>query len=60
MLSRYLQLHGMEVVEVDTLHEAAGHLADDRGFDLLVTELVTPGQADWSAWKSLVTRDDRD
>ncbi len=56
-ISRYLQLHGMEVVEVDTLHEAAGQLAEDRGFDLLVTELVRPGQAEWPAWKSLVTRD---
>jgi DNA-binding NtrC family response regulator len=56
-IARYLQLHGMDVVEVDTLQEAETRLAGERGFDLLVTGLVAPGQADWQEWKSLVTQD---
>ena len=36
-ISRYLQLHGMDVVEVDTLREAAGCLSGQEEFDLLVT-----------------------
>jgi CheY-like chemotaxis protein len=54
-ISRYLQLHGMDVVEVDTLHEATGRLAETEGFDLLVMELVKPGHSHWSEWKRLVT-----
>lgn len=57
-ISRYLQLHGMDVVEVDTLHEATGRLSDSEGFDLLVTELVMPEQAHWSEWKRMVTSHD--
>ena len=57
MISRYLQLHGMDVVEVDTLHEAEGRLAGKGEFDLLVTELMTPEHADWTEWKRLVTND---
>jgi DNA-binding NtrC family response regulator len=56
-ISRYLQLHGMDVVEVDTLREAAGCLSGREEFDLLVTALVNPGHSEWSDWKSLVTRD---
>jgi len=55
-ISRYLQLHGMDVVEVGTLHEAKGCLAGSDGFDLLVTELMTKEQAEWLEWKSLVTQ----
>lgn len=57
-ISRYLQLHGMDVVEVDTLHEAAGRLSENEGFDLLVTELVMPEHAHWSEWKRMVTSHD--
>jgi DNA-binding response OmpR family regulator len=56
-ISRYLQLHGMDVVEVDTLHEAKGCLSGIQKFDLLVTELMTPAQAEWHEWKSLLTHD---
>lgn len=56
-ISRYLQLHGMEVVEVDTLHEAQGCLSGQGEFDLLVTELITPKQAEWHEWKNLVMHD---
>ena len=55
-LSRYLQLHGMDVVEADTLDEASRQLSAQEDFDLLVTELKTPEHADWDQWKSLVTR----
>ncbi len=56
-ISRYLQLHGMDVVEVNTLREAEGRLTGAEDFDLLVTELMTPQQADWNEWKELVNRD---
>jgi DNA-binding NtrC family response regulator len=56
-ISRYLQLHGMDVVEVDTLDEAENRLAGRGEFDLLVAELKTPDHAEWQAWKCLVTRD---
>ena len=56
-ISRYLQLHGMDVVEVNTLHEATGRLAGPEDFDLLVAELMTPEHADWHEWKDMVTRD---
>lgn len=56
-ISRYLQLHGMDVVEVDTLHEATGRLSSPEDFDLLVTELMTPEHAEWQEWKNMVTRD---
>jgi DNA-binding NtrC family response regulator len=56
-IARYLQLHGMDVVEVDTLQEAAGHLVGKGEFDLLVTGLVGPGQAEWREWQNLVTQD---
>lgn len=56
-ISRYLQLHGMDVVEVDTFGEAKGCLAGEREFDLLVTELMTPEHAEWHEWKSMVTHD---
>ena len=39
-ISRYLQLHGMDVVEVNTLHEATGRLAGPEDFDLLVADKV--------------------
>ena len=55
VLSRYLQLHGMDVVEAETLRDAQGHLSGGA-FDLMVAELATPEQADWSEWKGLVTR----
>jgi len=57
-ISRYLQLHGIDVVEVDTFHEANGRLAGSEGFDLLVTELVKPSHAHWSEWKHMVTSHD--
>jgi DNA-binding NtrC family response regulator len=56
-ISRYLQLHGMDVVEVNTLREATGRLSGPEGFDLLVTELMTPEHADWHEWKNMVTQD---
>ncbi len=56
-ISRYLQLHGMDVVEVDTVHEAERRLSGKGEFDLLVTELITPERAEWVEWKNLVTRD---
>ena len=57
-ISRYLQLHGMDVVEVDTFHEAKGRLAGKGEFDLLVTELMTPEHAEWHEWKSMLTHDE--
>lgn len=57
-ISRYLQLHGMDVVEVDTLHEATGRLSESGSFDLLVTELVMPEQAHFPEWKRMVTSQD--
>jgi DNA-binding NtrC family response regulator len=56
-ISRYLQLHGMDVVEVDTLLEADGQLIGNGAFDLLVTELVTSSQAHWHEWRRMVTRE---
>jgi DNA-binding NtrC family response regulator len=57
-ISRYLQLHGMDVVEVDTLREAEGCLSGPEDFDLLVAELMTPEHSEWSEWKALVNRDE--
>lgn len=56
-IARYLQLHGLDVVEVDTLREADGHLARSGEFDLLITELMTPKEAAWPEWRRVVTRD---
>ena len=54
-ITRFLQLHGMDVVHVDSLHEATGRLSTQGEFDLLVTEIVTPEHADWHEWKRMVT-----
>lgn len=54
-ISHFLQLHGMDVVEVDSLQEAKGRLSDQGDFDLMVAELRTPAHAEWHEWKSLVT-----
>ncbi len=56
-ISRYLQLHGMDVVEVNSLDEATGKLAGPETFDLLVAELMTPEHEDWHEWQKMVTRD---
>ena len=56
-ISRYLQLHGMHVIETDSLHEAYGQLEAAGSFDLMVTELKTPDHAEWNEWRSLVTKD---
>ena len=56
MISRYLQLHGMDVVEVATFDEAESRLSGSGNFDLLVAELRTPDHAEWQEWKCLVTR----
>ncbi|HNX31293.1 MAG TPA: hypothetical protein PKM35_06775 [Holophaga sp.] len=54
-ISRYLQLHGLEVVEAGTLQEAEGCLADTGDFDLLVTELMTAENEGWPEWKRVVS-----
>lgn len=53
MLSRYLQLHGMDVVEAGSLGEARQQLSGGA-FDLMVAELTTPEQAEWSEWQGLL------
>lgn len=56
-ITRYLQLHGMDVEEVGTLREATGRLSDGAGFDLLVAEMLTPQHADWTEWKRMIAHD---
>jgi DNA-binding NtrC family response regulator len=53
-ISRYLQLHGVDVVEVDSIREAQAHLSGEKNFDLLVTALVTPKHAHWREWKTML------
>jgi CheY-like chemotaxis protein len=51
-LSRYLQLHGLDVVEVDSLQEAMKHLYDGENFNILVTEVGSPKQIQGYEWKT--------
>ena len=51
-LSRYLKLHGLDVVEVDSLQEALKHLDEDESFNILVTETGTPKHIQVYEWKS--------
>lgn len=51
-LSRYLKLHGLDVVEVDSLQEALKHLYEDESFNILVTEMGTPKHIQGYEWKT--------
>jgi CheY-like chemotaxis protein len=51
-LSRYLKLHGLDVVEVDSLQEALKHLSGDDSFNILVTEMGTPKHIQGYEWRT--------
>jgi CheY-like chemotaxis protein len=49
-LARYLKLHGLDVVEVDSIQEALKHLFEDKHFNILVTEMGTPRHIQGYEW----------
>jgi CheY-like chemotaxis protein len=51
-LSRYLKLHGLDVVTVDSIQEALKHLSEDENFNILVTEMGTPKHIQGYEWKT--------
>ncbi len=55
-MARYLHLHGMDVVEAETIPEASRYLSDEAGFDLLIAPMQMPDHPEWAEWKSLITR----